>query len=78
MTDILIRNVDEALDRALKLRAIENGRTREAEVKAILKAAITQAPQKRPLTEALMDIPKLDVDVDDLFGRSQSQARSTD
>jgi len=59
MPDILIRDLDEALDRALKMRAIEHGCTREAKIKA----AIYQAPKKRPLTEALMDILRLDTTV---------------
>lgn len=75
MTDILIRDIDDALDRALRVNAARHGRTREAEIKAILQAAIDGAPAKRPLAEALMEIPKLDADVDELFARSQSPAR---
>lgn len=78
MTDILIRDVDEALDRALRVNAARHGRTREAEIKAILQAAIEATSSKRPLAEALMDIPVLDADVDELFARSQSGARPED
>jgi plasmid stability protein len=35
MVDILIRNIDENLDKALKQRAHEHGCTPEAEIKAI-------------------------------------------
>ena len=78
MTDILIRDIDESLDKALKVRAIEHGRTREAEIKVILNSVISRGPKKRSLAEAIMDIPKLEADVDDLFERSSSSARSMD
>lgn len=78
MTDILIRDIDEALDKALKVRAIEHGRTREAEIKDILQAAISAGPKKRSLVDAIMDIPKLEADVDHLFERPVSPARSAD
>jgi plasmid stability protein len=78
MTDILIRNIDESLDKALKIRAIKHGHTREAEIKAILQLVIKQPPKKRPLAEELMEIPTLNTDVDELFGRSKSPARKLD
>ena len=78
MTDILIRDIDQALDKALKVRAIEHGRTREAEIKDILRAVISAGPKKRSLVDAIMDIPKLDSDVDHLFERSGSSARPMD
>jgi plasmid stability protein len=78
MASILIRDIDEALDKALKIRAAQHGCTREAEIKAILQAAVGQIPRKRPLAEALMDIPQLDADIEDLFARSQSPARQVD
>ena len=78
MTDILIRDIDESLDKALKVRAIEHGRTREAEIKVILTSVISRYPKKRSLADALMDIPKLDADVDHVFERSGSPARNMD
>ena len=78
MTDILLRNVDEALDKALRIQAIEHGRTREAEIKSILETAVVaRRPHKRSISEALMSIPKLD-DPDGLFKRPKSQTRSID
>ena len=76
MTDILIRNIDNQLDKALKIRAIQHGRTREAEIKFILKATVSRRPEKRSLADVLMDIPKLDVDVDDLFKRPAGSSRN--
>lgn len=78
MTDVLIRDIDETLDKALKLRALEHGRTREAEIKVILKSVVSRSPEKRLLAEALMDIPKLDADVGHLFKRPRSSARTMD
>jgi plasmid stability protein len=78
MTDILIRDIDETLDKALKVRAIEHGRTREAEIKVILKSVVSRRPKKRSLADALMDIPKLDADVNYLFKRPDSSARNMD
>jgi len=69
MTDILIRNVDEAVDRALRERATAHGRSREAEIKIILEAALSQKPRARSLAEALLAIPTLDADPDVLFER---------
>lgn len=77
MTDILIRGVDESLDKALRIRAIQHGLTREAEIKAILEAAVTKPQVKRSLAEALLAIPKIEgvQDIDDLFTRANSSAR---
>ena len=76
MTDILIRNIDNKLDKALKIRAIQHGRTREAEIKSILKSVVSRRPEKRSLAEVLMDIPKLDINTDDLFERPAGSARN--
>jgi plasmid stability protein len=78
MTDILIRDIDETLDKALKVRAIEHGRTREAEIKVILKSVVSRRAKKRSLADALMDIPKLDADIMHLFRRADSSARNMD
>jgi len=78
MTDILIRDIDENLDKALRIRAVEHGRTREAEIKIILKSVVAKRPKKRSLADALLDIPKLDVDTEELFKRSSSSARNMD
>ena len=75
MTDILIRDIDNQLDKALKIRAIQHGRTREAEIKSILKSVFIRRPEKRPLADVLMDIPKLDSDEVDLFERPDASAR---
>jgi plasmid stability protein len=75
MTDILLRNVDDKLDKALRIRAIEHGWTREAEIKTILESAVLKKPRKRAFSEVLLAIPKIDGDVDELFRRSGSGSR---
>ena len=78
MTDILIRDIDNELDKALKIMAIQHGRTREAEIKSILKSAISRPPKKRTLADVLMDIPKLNTDTDELFKRPAGYSRNMD
>ena len=78
MTDILIRDIDNNLDKALKIRAIQHGRTREAEIKFILKSAVSRRLEKRSLADALMDIPKLDIDTEELFKRPAAYSRNMD
>jgi plasmid stability protein len=41
MAALLIRGLDDELKRALRLRAAENGRSMEAEVRQILRAALS-------------------------------------
>ncbi|MDE1462089.1 FitA-like ribbon-helix-helix domain-containing protein [Spartinivicinus poritis] len=80
MPNILIRDVDEKLDKALRVSAAHHNRTREAEIKAILEDAVTQKPRKRELADVLQELACLDdtYDIDELFGRSESPARDTD
>ena len=77
MPDILLRDVDPALDKALRHRAVEHGQTREAEIKVILESAVSKKIAKRSLSEVLMAIPKIDTDVDELFRRPDESARQT-
>ena len=78
MTDILIRDIDNELDKALKIMAIQHGRTREAEIKSILKSAVSGLPEKRSLADVLMEIPRLDTDSDELFKRAAGYSRNMD
>lgn len=78
MVNILIRDLNENLNKTLKVRAAQHGHTREIEIKAILKAAIIgKRPQKRLLADALMDIPKISskINNEELFKRSDSPSR---
>jgi plasmid stability protein len=40
MTSLTVRNLPEATHRALKLRAAQNGRSTEAEIRSILESAV--------------------------------------
>jgi len=60
---LLVREVDEALVKALKQRASKNGRSSEAEHRIILEQAL-RGPKKLSLAEALMKIPPYGEDSD--------------
>ena len=44
MASITVRNLDEGLKRRLRIRAAENGRSMEQEVREILSAALGEEP----------------------------------
>jgi antitoxin FitA len=52
MASITVRNLEEATKRKLKVRAAENGRSMEQEVREILEGAVRETPQKKPKTGA--------------------------
>lgn len=57
MANIIIRNLEEATKRKLKIRAAMNGRSMEQEAREILKAALARAPQKKAnLAERVREI----------------------
>ena len=63
MADLLVRNVDEALVRALKERAGAHGRSAEAEHREILAAALAR-PRRRSFAEILASMPDVGEDAD--------------
>ena len=67
---LLVREVDETLVKALKLRAAKNGRSTEAEHRLILEKAL-RGPRKIPLAEALTKIPPYGKD-EDFLRRDES------
>lgn len=60
---LLVREVDEEIVKALKKRAVENGRSTEAEHRMILEKALRLA-RKLSLAEALQKIPPYGEDSD--------------
>ena len=62
-TNLIVRNLDEDLVRALKERAAKNGVSAEAEHREILKAALSR-PKRRPFNEVLMSMPNVGLDSD--------------
>lgn len=75
MPDLLVRGVDDALVQALKKRAGAHGRSQEAELRAILSAALL-SPPRRNLAELLAAMPDVGVDAD--FQRQDDQAVASD
>ena len=62
-TNLIVRNVDEEVVQSLKEQAARNGRSAEAEHRAILKAALLQ-PRKRSFNEVLAAMPNVGLDSD--------------
>ncbi|MEY4802418.1 MAG: hypothetical protein RLZZ274_1149, partial [Cyanobacteriota bacterium] len=67
--------VDDDLVQALKKRAGAHGRSQEAELRAILAAALL-SPPRRNLVELLAAMPDVGVDAD--FQRQDDQAAASD
>ncbi|MGK7911692.1 MAG: DNA-binding protein [Synechococcus sp.] len=63
MTDLIVRNIDEAIVKALKLRASRHGVSAEAEHRKILEQVLLHPPQKS-FAEALRLIPNVGNDTD--------------
>jgi len=75
MADLLVRGVDDALVQALKKRAGAHGRSQEAELRAILAAALL-SPPRRKLVDLLATMPDVGVDAD--FQRQDEPAAAAD
>ena len=75
MPDLLVRGVDDDLVQALKKRAGAHGRSQEAELRAILAAALLSPPRCN-LAELLAAIPEVGVDAD--FRRLDDQRAAAD
>jgi plasmid stability protein len=75
MPDLLVRGVYDGLVQALKKRAGAHGRSQEAELRAILAAALL-SPPRRNLAELLAAMPDVGVDAD--FQRQDDQAVASD
>jgi antitoxin FitA len=63
MANLIVRNVDEAIIKALKLRASQHGISAEAEHRKILEQALLK-PQRKPFAEVLGEIPNVGDDAD--------------
>ena len=75
MPDLLVRGVDDDLVQALKKRAGAHGRSQEAELRAILAAALL-TPPRRNLAQLLAAMPEVGVDAD--FQRRDDQRAAAD
>ena len=63
MTNLVIRNLDPRIVRALKQRAAKQGRSAEAEHRALLESVLLQ-PARKCFTEVLASIPNVGRDED--------------
>jgi antitoxin FitA len=68
VTNLIVRNVDPETVRALKELAARNGRSAEAEHRAILETALRR-PRKRTISEVLASMPNVGLDSDFEFRR---------
>ena len=75
MAQLIVRNLAEALVRALKLRASRNDRSAEAEHREILRQVL-MAPHGRSLKQLLATMP--DVGRDSDFERPIDRGRDVD
>ena len=75
MAQLIVRNIDAEVVRALKLRAARNGRSAEAEHREILREALLRRPSPS-LKEHLLQMP--DVGGDDDFLVPRLAARRVD
>lgn len=70
MANLIVRNVDDAIANALKLRASQHGISAEAEHRRILEQALLR-PRKKSFFEVLRHMP--DVGRDEDFARQDGQ-----
>lgn len=70
MANLIVRNIDDDIARALKMRASKHGISAEAEHRQILKQVLT-GPKKMSFVEVLSQIP--DVGEDSDFARLEDE-----
>ncbi|UVE57666.1 DNA-binding protein [Burkholderia sp. EMB26] len=63
MANLLVRNVDDTLVQSLREQAAANGRSAEAEHRAILAEALGR-PKRRTFAQVLMSMPEVGEDAD--------------
>jgi plasmid stability protein len=68
-TNLIVRKVEAEIVKSLKEQAARNGRSAEAEHRAILEAALRR-PRKRSFSEVLAAMPNVGLDSDFEFDRS--------
>lgn len=72
MAQLMVRNLDVDLVKALKRRAAKHNRSAEQEHREILQAVL-RGPRRRHLAEVLASMPNVGDDVD--FARQQADRR---
>jgi plasmid stability protein len=72
VAQLIVRNIDEEIVRALRRRAVEHGRSAEAEHRLILEEALV-ARSEGSLKDLLLAIPSVGTDRD--FARDRGRGR---
>jgi len=75
MAQLIVRNLEEALVKALKITAARNGRSAEAEHREILRAALRPKSSALTLKDLLLEMPPVGEDKD--FVRPRHMGRRT-
>jgi plasmid stability protein len=73
MAQLLVRDIEAEVVRALKLRAASHGRSAEEEHREILRAALRDSGQRSSLKELLLEMPDVGEDAD--FERRRDYGR---
>ena len=76
MAQLIVRHLDDELVRALKRRAAQNGRSAEAEHRAILRRALAVDADRPSFKDFLLSMPN--VGVDDDFAAPRDMPREVD
>ncbi len=76
MAQLTVRKVEEAVVRALRIRAAERGRSAEAEHREILRDALLERPAGRSFKDYLRAMPNVADDAD--FDRIAGSMRPED
>ena len=71
MANLIVRNIDDDIAKALKARASKHGISAEAEHRRILRQALTR-PKKKSFVDVLRQIPDVGQDAD--FERDQEDS----
>jgi len=72
---LIVRNVDDDLIRALKMRAAQKRRSAEAEHREILREALASRRKRRTLKDVVLEMPSVGDDAD--FERPRDVGRKT-
>lgn len=78
MAQLLVRNLDEELVRALQVRAAEHGRSTEAEHREILREALAKKAPRLDFKAFLESMPEVGPEFDDCFEFERGPARDVD
>jgi plasmid stability protein len=78
MAQLLVRNVEQEIVRALRERAARAGRSAEAEHREILKQVLLPERSAQSLKELLLSIPDVGDDEDFLGHRDEDRGRTVE